>query len=72
MNFDLRTHESLALLAGILGLVEQELARLIFDLDPSSILSGIFGSMVLGSVGLGLARSIPRRSNGGSTKEDHP
>ena len=64
MKFDLHTHETLVLLAGVLGLIEQELARLLFDLDPSSILSGIFGSMVLGSVGLGAVRSARKSGNG--------
>lgn len=52
MRFDLRTHETLALVAGLVGLVEQELARLLFDLSPSTELSRIFGAMVLGSIGL--------------------
>lgn len=50
MKFNLHTHETLVLLAGLLGLLEQEAARLLFQLEPSSVLSGIFGSMVLGSV----------------------
>jgi hypothetical protein len=65
MRFDLHTHETLILLMGVLGLIEQEAARLFFDLNPSSILSGIFGSMVLGSIGAGAARdALSRRQNG--------
>lgn len=56
MRFDLHTHETLILLMGVLGLVEQEAARLFFSLDPSSVLSGIFGTMVLGSIGAGAVR----------------
>lgn len=56
MKADLGTRETLVLLAGVLGLVEQEFARIVFSLDPSSILSGIFGSMVLGSIGVGAFR----------------
>ena len=64
MKFDLHTHETLVLLAGVLGLVEQEFARVIFNLEPSSILSGIFGSMVLGSIGLGAVRMTRKGGDG--------
>lgn len=66
MLFNLRTHESLILIAGLLGLIEQEAARLLFDLDPSSLLSGAFVSMVLASIGLGTARNVleSRKRNG--------
>jgi hypothetical protein len=66
MKLDLHTHETVVLLAGLLGLLEQEVVRVIFRLDPSSILSPIFGSMVLGSIGVGLARGIGRQRQNGN------
>lgn len=69
MRFDLRTHETIVLLAGLLGLLEQEMARVLFQLEASSVLSPIFGSMVLGSIGVGLIRGQRSRheenGNGG-------
>jgi hypothetical protein len=71
-RFDLRTHESLILLAGLVGLIEQEAARLLFDLPPNSLLSGAFVTMVLASIGLGTARNVLSRKrngeNGGDSK----
>jgi hypothetical protein len=66
LRFNLATHESLILLAGIFGLIEQEAARLLFGLDPSSLLSGAFVSLVLASIGLGTVRNVveSRRDNG--------
>ena len=66
MRFDLHTHETIILLAGLLGLLEQEAARLFFELDPSPLLSGTFGSMVLGSIGLGAVRNVRRKNGNGS------
>jgi hypothetical protein len=76
MHFDLTTRETLVLFFGMLGLLEQEAVRLLFDLAPSSILSGVFGTMVLGSIGVGVIRGEmgngriegkdrPRRNGGG-------
>jgi hypothetical protein len=56
-RFDLSTRETVVLLGGMLGLLEQEAVRLFLSLDPSPALSGIFGSMVLGSIGIGVVRS---------------
>lgn len=64
MRFSLRTHESILLLAGIVGLIEQETARILFDLEPSSILSGGFVSLALGSIGLAGVRNLLGRKNG--------
>ena len=64
MKFDLHTRETLVLIAGLLGLLEQEAVRLFLSLDPSSALSGIFGSMVLGSIGVGALRTaVDTRKN---------
>jgi hypothetical protein len=56
-RFDLSTRETVVLLGGMLGLLEQEAVRLFLSLDPSPALSGIFGSMVLGSIGVGVLRA---------------
>lgn len=63
MRFDLHTHETILLLAGVVGLVEQELARILFDLPPSSLLTGGFVTLALASVGLASVRHA-RRSGG--------
>lgn len=72
-NFDLTTREMIVLLAGLLGLLEQEIVRVVSHLlgtpiDPSTILSGVFGSMVLGSIGVGVVRNVTRgNGNGGKS-----
>jgi hypothetical protein len=66
MRFDLSTRETLVLFFGMLGLLEQEAVRLLFDLAPSSVLSGMFGTMVLGSIGAGVFRGS---LNGNGTSE---
>lgn len=63
MRFDLRTREMLVLIAGTLGLIEQEAVRLLFRLEPSTILSGAFLTMVLAAIGVGVVRS-GRNGNG--------
>jgi hypothetical protein len=70
MRFDLKTHESLILLAGLLGLVEQEAARLLFSMEPSSLLSGAFVSLVLASIGLGTVRGIVASRRNGNSSDD--
>jgi hypothetical protein len=71
LRFDLKTHESLLLLAGVLGLIEQEAARLLFDLEPSSVLSGGFVSLALASIGLaGLRGLLSGRRNGNGDRGD--
>ena len=64
MKFDLHTHETLVLLAGVLGLVEQEAARLFLAVEPNSLMSGTFGSLVLASIGVGTVRGLLERKNG--------
>lgn len=67
MRFDLTTRETLVLFFGMLGLLEQEAVRLLFDLAPSSILSGAFATMVLGSIGVGVIRGS-QNGNGGTRR----
>lgn len=67
MRFDLKTRETFVLFLGTLGLIEQEAVRLLFALEPSAILSGAFGSMVLGSIGVGVVRGA-RQENGGAER----
>lgn len=58
MRFDLKNHESLVLFFSALGLVEQELMRLLFGLEPSDVLSPIFGTLVLATLGSGAVRGF--------------
>lgn len=70
MHFNLHTHETLVLVAGILGLLEQEFMRIVLDVPPSQVLSGIFGSMVLASIGVGVVRASRNGKNGVKEKEE--
>lgn len=63
MKFDLQTREMLVLIAGTLGLIEQEAVRLLFALEPSTILSGAFLTMVLAAIGVGAVKA--GRNGGG-------
>jgi hypothetical protein len=63
VRFDLQTREMLVLIAGTLGLIEQEAVRLLFALEPSTVLSGAFLTMVLAAIGVGAVRS---KDGGGS------
>lgn len=64
-DFDFRTHESLILLAGLLILVEQEAARLLFSIAPDDRMAAAGVSLVLASIGMGTVRNIfGKRRNG--------
>ena len=72
MKFDVKTHESLILLAGPLILIEQEAVRLVSSLllesplEPNQIMSGAGVSLVLASAAATGVRNVwtSRRSNG--------
>lgn len=42
MRVDLRTHETLTLIFGLAGLVEQEAARLLLNAEPSQLMTAAF------------------------------
>lgn len=42
MRLDLKTHETLTLIFGLVGLVEQEGARLLLNAEPSQLMTGAF------------------------------
>lgn len=75
MNFNVRTHESLMLLAGLLILVEQEAVRLLSSLflttplEPSSVMSGAGVSLVIGSVGATAVRNLRENKRNGGDSE---
>jgi hypothetical protein len=66
VKFDLHTHETIVLILGALGLVEQELVRLLFSLEPSQTISNLCGGMILASLGAGFVRGSRRNGNGSS------
>lgn len=67
MNFNLRTHETIILCAGLLGLLEQEAVRVLLGIEPNSLMSGGFITLILGSIGVGTIRNVSRR-NGDDSK----
>lgn len=66
MLFNLRTHETIILCAGLLGLIEQEAVRVLFGIAPNSLMAGGCISLILGSIGAGAVRQA-RRNGGDST-----
>lgn len=56
MKIDFDTRTALAFIAGLVGLVEQEAVRVFVYIDPSPVLSSIFGGFVAGSIGIGIYR----------------
>jgi hypothetical protein len=76
MNFDVKTHESLVLLAGLLILVEQEVVRLASSLflavplEPNGTMSNAGVALVLASVGITGLRNIvkAKAKSGDDTK----
>lgn len=68
MKIDFDTRTAVAFMAGLIGLIEQELVRLLLDLQPSAILTTTFGGFVLGSIGV----SVYRGTKGDDPPPDPP
>lgn len=58
MRLRLGTTESVLLVAGIAGLLEQELVRVLLRLSPSTVISGICFAFVLIGAGVTLSRNF--------------
>ena len=58
MRLRFRTTESVLLAAGLIGLLEQEMVRVVFRLDPSVLISGIAFALVLIGAGVTVGRNF--------------
>lgn len=58
MKIDFDTRTAIAFIAGLVGLAEQEIVRVVLSLQPSAVLTTTFGGFVLGSLGIGIYRGV--------------
>ena len=58
MRLRIGSTELVLFVAGLLGLLEQEVVRVILDIDPSTIISGVCFAFVLLGAGFTLGRNF--------------
>lgn len=62
MNLSATTIRSLLFYAGLLGIAEQEVARIVLGIEPSSAMLAIFAGFVLGSPAAAVAEAVAGRT----------
>jgi hypothetical protein len=71
VRFDLQTRTTYALLFGMFGLFIMLIGSML-NLPVSEVLAGIFGSIVLGAIGVEAARTKWGNGNGSAVPDDQP
>lgn len=65
MRIDFHTHETVILIFGLVGLVEQEAARVLAQVAPSQLMTGSFVSLILAGVVPPAIRGAKRNGSNG-------